>query len=623
MGYRKDIQVLRGIAVLMVVFFHLEVAGLSSGFLGVDVFFVISGYLMAQMYAPSDKAGFFAKRARRLLPAYFATVIATVLVCALKVAPNDYKQVSDQALFASVFASNMGFWLQNSYFNKEEFKPLLHLWSLGVEIQFYLALPLLHWIFTRIRFSFGVILLGSLACCFALLSITTKTAFFWMPFRMWEFLLGYGIVKYLSRPETDNRVALWFGAAALLGVIGLPLMKVDGSAMGFVRGHPGLMALAISLCTAVTLWCGWPRKLLENPVARGLEKAGDYSYSIYLAHFPVIVVFLYKPFSGTVLKAHDWADTAMLAASVALASTLLFTLIEKPFRSRRFSVRWLGVAAFATAVLCPVGALVQRQLVAPQDMLVYEAWFDRDVFRCGTSYRMLHPLSLSCQIGDDLEAPAKRVLLVGNSHADSIKSAFSRATRSVNMVEFFIADNGPLMPGGLDPQGVIGEARKVGAQALVLHYAPNTIDVDVLLRMAKLARESRLPMALIMPVPVWDTHVPKMILQSRLGAVQLPSSTLEDYQQRNRALIGVLPALRAEHVKVYEVADRFCHPRCDMMSDAGKPLYYDSGHLTLTGSAKLEQVFEQVVQDLGPADSEGAAGVDDPGPSAGQAPGAG
>jgi len=128
--------------------------------------------------------------------------------------------------------------------------------------------------------------------------------------------------------------------------------------------------------------------------------------------------------------------------------SLLFTLIEKPFRSRRFSVRWLGVAAFATAVLCPVGALVQRQLVAPQDMLVYEAWFDRDVFRCGTSYRMLHPLSLSCQIGDDLEIPAKRVLLVGNSHADSIKSAFSRATRSVNMVEFFIADNGPLMPGG-------------------------------------------------------------------------------------------------------------------------------------------------------------------------------
>ena len=127
MEYRKDIQILRGIAVLLVVFFHLEVTGFYSGFLGVDVFFVISGYLMAVMYNPLNKSEFFVKRAKRLLPAYFAVVVATLLIAIAITKPVDYIQVSNEAMFAAFFASNIGFWLENSYFDKAAFKPLLHL----------------------------------------------------------------------------------------------------------------------------------------------------------------------------------------------------------------------------------------------------------------------------------------------------------------------------------------------------------------------------------------------------------------------------------------------------------------------------------------------------------------
>src|SRR5262249_10197920 len=156
------------IAVLLVVCFHLEVAGFQSGFLGVDVFFVISGYLMAEMYEPDRKMEFFLKRAKRLLPAYFAAVIVTLLVTMVLTTPNDYGQVTRQAEFATIFLPNIGYWLQNSYFSKEAFTPLLHLWSLGVEIQFYLLLPVLWWAFARWKSAYVVTLVGSLLLCFVL-----------------------------------------------------------------------------------------------------------------------------------------------------------------------------------------------------------------------------------------------------------------------------------------------------------------------------------------------------------------------------------------------------------------------------------------------------------------------
>jgi len=129
MRYRKDIQILRGIAVLLVVLYHLGIGGFNSGFLGVDVFFVISGFLMAVLYDQNKKMEFFKKRSLRLLPAYFVTIAATVVASILIVTPNEYNQVVEQSVYADLFASNIGYWMQNSYFSRSEFNPLLHLWS--------------------------------------------------------------------------------------------------------------------------------------------------------------------------------------------------------------------------------------------------------------------------------------------------------------------------------------------------------------------------------------------------------------------------------------------------------------------------------------------------------------
>ena len=198
MQKRNDIQILRALAVIFVVLFHLEVAGIESGFLGVDVFFVVSGFLMAILYKTGETKKFFERRAKRLLPAYFTTVAITLIASIFIVLPSELGQVATQSIYSIFFANNFGFWLQNSYFSKTDFNPLLHLWSLGVEIQFYLIVPLLIWFFRKSKIFLPLVLIGSFLSCIFIVGISPKTSFFMMPLRIWEFLIGFVIAYYLT-----------------------------------------------------------------------------------------------------------------------------------------------------------------------------------------------------------------------------------------------------------------------------------------------------------------------------------------------------------------------------------------------------------------------------------------
>ncbi|MDC5474552.1 acyltransferase, partial [Acinetobacter baumannii] len=231
MKFRNDIQILRGIAVSLVVLFHLEIVGFSSGFLGVDVFFVVSGFLMAILYNPHQKKEFFIKRAKRLLPSYFIVVLVTLLASIFFILPSEQSQVINQSIYSLFFANNIGFWQQESYFSKSNFNPLLHLWSLGVEIQFYLIIPILAWFFRKSIWFLIFTLIGSLVVCFLIVGISPKTSFFMMPFRLWEFLIGYIAALYFTSsgaPIYKNNIV---SILSLICIILIPLLiKVDGSA---------------------------------------------------------------------------------------------------------------------------------------------------------------------------------------------------------------------------------------------------------------------------------------------------------------------------------------------------------------------------------------------------------
>jgi peptidoglycan/LPS O-acetylase OafA/YrhL len=600
MEYRKDIQILRGVAVLLVVLFHLDIAGFTSGFLGVDVFFVVSGYLMAMMYDPSRKLDFFIKRAKRLLPAYFVVVIATLLASTFVTTPNDYGQVSAQALFAAVFASNIGFWLDTSYFDKSTFKPLLHLWSLGVEIQFYLLVPLLYWLFGRVRLVCPAIIAVSALLCFIVLSISPTASFFLLPFRLWEFLIGFGVAKYLYERQKGNRkFPTWPGAVSLVTIVCIPFINIQGATPGFIHGHPGLFALLICLATATTLLFGMPAKLMANPVSSLLEKIGGYSYSIYLAHFPAIALFLYKPFSGTTIKTENLSQTIALVILVAIACVLLFKYVEQPFRSNKRTLSW-ALGSIAMVLACnEVGMMAQTVLTPAKEMLIYQAWFDRDEFRCGKLYALLHRGSVSCEITTPAKYPSHRILLVGNSHADSIKATFSSVAQAHNATVFFMVQNEPLMKGGkVDARLLVEEAAKKRVDAIVLHYSQGAIDVGDIARLASLLDGKNIQLSFMMPIPVWRGHVPIMLLKSLKNGEAISTQDISDYRDSNSALIRDIGGIRHDYFKVYPVADVFCKNMCVMVSDAGKPLYFDNGHLTLTGSEMLRDLIDKIIADL-------------------------
>lgn len=581
------------------VLFHLEIAGFSSGFLGVDVFFVISGYLMAVMYNPLEKANFFVKRARRLLPAYFVVVIATLLIATIFTTPNDYNQVSYQALFATFFASNIGFWMDSSYFYKAEFKPLLHLWSLGVEIQFYLLIPFLYWAFKKVKISFLLVLGASALLCFIALSISPKTAFFWLPFRLWQFLIGVGVAKYIySGQRAGGGFSSWLGAASLAAIICIPLVNIDGDQRNFVHGHPGLFAFLISIATATTLSFGIPKIVEANPISSLLERIGGYSYSIYLAHFPVIVLFLYEPFSGTVLETDSLSQTLLLSVLVICSSLLLFKFVERPFRSGHKEGRWAVGSAVIGLLIWSVGVTAQKAFIPEKEMLVYQAWGDRSEYRCGKIMRLLNPGARSCETTEHIENPVHRVLLVGNSHADSIKSTFSTVAQAHNVSVYFMVDNRPLMKGGISPPRLFEEAAEKRIDAIVLHYTFGGLkqfDID---QIAALAKERKIQLSFIMPVPVWGEHVPTMLIKNMKNGEGLLSQSINDYQSLHRTLIDDLNKIDYEEFKIYYTADTLCRPNCRLLSDDGRPLYFDSHHLTLTGSEILRNQFDQLILDL-------------------------
>lgn len=599
LNYRKDIQILRGIAVLLVVMYHLSIEGFQSGFLGVDVFFVISGFLMAVLYDPDRKFDFFRRRSFRLLPAYFVTIIVTIVVSVIIVTPGEYRQIFEQSAYATAFASNIGYWLQNSYFSRAEFNPLLHLWSLGVEIQFYILIPVLFGFLRVSKTFFWLFLLVSLALCFAIVEVSPKTSFFMMPLRLWEFLIGYGVAKYFTaNGSVRNRAYSWIGSVSLLAIVAIPALGVEDTP-SFVEGHPGLYALGISLATGTVIALGLQKAIEDSVIGNTLELLGEYSYSIYLVHFPVIVLCLYKPFSGTVLEPSGYQDLIYVLALTLVLSYASFQLVETKLRKSPHIVRLLFLCPFLVITTIYIGSVANEQPYSKKDLLVFDAFSDRDTYRCGKIFRILNPLQVTCEISEpSAKKDRHNVLLVGNSHADSIKHSFAVVANKLGAGAYFMVPNDPLAEGSsINVSRLIDEALSRKVSSIVLHYSRNSGSITKIGELVRSAGEYGIHVAFIMPVPNWSTHVPTLLWESRENHVELPSKTLSDYQIETQDLFEFFERIDANNLSVYGVARYFCNKDCLMVDSTGRPLYFDRHHLTLTGSLRLTPVFEEIIAD--------------------------
>lgn len=333
-AYRADIDGLRAFAILPVVLYHAGVAGFPGGFVGVDVFFVISGYLISRIiYAETSSgqfsvAAFYGRRARRLLPAFLTVSALTMIAGALLLLPQEFTQLADSLLWSTLFSGNVFFWLQNNYFGPDALtQPLLHYWSLGVEEQFYFVFPWLALVLVGRARGFMLAVLAllaalSLGLCQWMLSISPESAFYLLPFRAWEMLAGCIIAAPGFPPVRNERVA---AGAAVLGILAI---LVATMAYSSETRFPGLAALVPVLGAALVIWGGGVPNSASRWIGAGpLVYIGAISYSLYLVHWPVTVF--------TRLLAPDASvnQSAAVIVAVSLASAaMIYRWVETPTR---------------------------------------------------------------------------------------------------------------------------------------------------------------------------------------------------------------------------------------------------------------------------------------------------
>ncbi|MBX3025824.1 acyltransferase [bacterium] len=343
--FRPDIEGLRGLAVVPVVLYHAAVPGFAGGYVGVDVFFVLSGYLITGLLLREAAAtgavalaAFYARRARRILPAAALVLVATLLASALCLPPVRVPDIAVDGGWAALFSANLRFALQaTDYLQADRApSPLLHYWSLGVEEQFYLLWPALVLLVVRRRGN-GAARAGALAfavagASFALSLRLTATnlpwAFFSLPTRAWELALGA-----LLAVADARRVALPRGLAALAGWSGAALVGIAVGSLSAATPFPGTAALLPTVGTALLIAAGGqappaaPSRLLATPVPRFI---GRISYSLYLWSWPLLVI----PAGAADAPLPLWQRLALAALAVPLAAASQ-QLVEQPLRRGR------------------------------------------------------------------------------------------------------------------------------------------------------------------------------------------------------------------------------------------------------------------------------------------------
>jgi peptidoglycan/LPS O-acetylase OafA/YrhL len=329
--YRPEIDGLRAIAVLGVVLFHQTLATFSGGFVGVDVFFVISGYLITHNIVADVRRGnfsfvtFLIKRARRILPALLFTIAVAFTVGTLLLAPETLRELSKESTHAMLSISNIQFWRESSsYFAQASDQlPLLHFWSLSLEVQFYLLWPFVILLgFKLDNVLFTIVALAGLSFCAALICNVhhPEAVFFLMPFRIFEFAIGGAVVF----AESARKSA---ATSEILSSLGL--LTVVISMVSLTAASPFWVAtLFPCLGTAAVILCG-RRPLAARLIATGPALAvGRASYSLYLCHWPII-------FFARIIFGDAAAETSGMIAADAFMFAFAFIMhryVEKPFR---------------------------------------------------------------------------------------------------------------------------------------------------------------------------------------------------------------------------------------------------------------------------------------------------
>ncbi|AWY43346.1 hypothetical protein DKY63_26880 [Pseudomonas putida] len=440
-NYRPDIDGLRAVAVLSVVLYHAGVGVFSGGYIGVDVFFVISGFLITRLLLDEVKKEgrlsfkrFYLRRARRLLPAFFFTLVCSTIFAILLFSPKLLESYGASLINSLLSISNIYFYSESGYFDSaSSMKPLLHTWSLGVEEQFYLVWPVLIGFLASRKWLAPVVViaLGLISLCFAqaMLSKQPDAVFFLMPFRVFEFSIG-AITVWLLQAKPKNNALL-----ELLLCVGLVLIVFSIFFYDERTPFPGASALLPCIGAALCIYAGQARftgRLLSNKL---LVALGLISYSLYLAHWPVVV--FYKYYIGGV--SFSMLQTWLLIAACVVIAIAMYHGIEKPFRrSRQFNSGFLGGSVFFALSISYLSASMWAE-----DGWGWRSWatsgsISSEAVKNGKELRFKVRQEICQRKGwascDEFIPGTVNALVLGDSHAVDALNAFQKIYPKHNFV---------------------------------------------------------------------------------------------------------------------------------------------------------------------------------------------
>lgn len=613
MRYRADIDGLRAISVLSVVFFHAGLTrGFAGGFVGVDVFFVISGYLIAnQIYFQLPSASpsavpflvwFYERRARRILPAFYFISALTGIAGYVLYLPDQFEAFAKSLLSSLVFSANIYFWLTAGYFDAEAHsKPLLHYWSLGVEEHFYLFFPIA--IFFLWRFGqtvIGYVLAGlfvvSLAGSQIALPRMNDAVFYLIQFRAWELLAGSLLALPAIAPPRNNALA------TLSCVGGLALLTYS---IGFTDQNefPGFAALPPVTGAVMIIWAGGrPNRvstLLGNPPMRYF---GLISYSLYLSHWPVMVFVkhLYPRLGG-----YEFV-LSMIAVSLAVA-VFSYHFVERPTRSRNgfwTSTRIAGIslgfgatsAALATAIVWTDGYAARLPNDA-RSLLAYR-YDHRSGYREGTCF--LRPEQSFEEIDQDVCLPigSRVALLWGDSYAAHFvpglkprleAAGYTFAQANASFCAPMLDRIHPARPHCTEFNHSVLEWVEKTRPKIVILSATWPRDKNALGNLndtlTALGRIDGLTTVVLGQSPMYRDKVASILAERRLRS-DLGEFSRSDILPSSFSADQSISAVVARHrgAKFVSITDTACPGRSCRMVERLRPFHFDRGHLTDVGS---------------------------------------
>ncbi len=623
-SYRRDIEGLRAIAVFLVILYHYQFPVFSGGFIGVDVFFVISGFVITQLLSRAMLAGkfrfreFYSRRIRRLVPVFLLVSSATFFIISPFYMDDDYYIFSKSWMASLIGLSNFYFYTEFSrYFSPDaQLISLLHTWSLAVEEQFYLLWPALFfccykWITTqKYLIIFMVIWLMALTASIYLAETNPKAAYYLLPARLYELMLGAGLaIFYRLLPPLNTLYAELLSGTGIILIVGTSVLLTQQS------HFPGYNALWPTLGTALIIYAGMYRqdtlasRLLSTPV---LVFFGGISYSLYLWHWPPIALANYQLIELTLLH------KVLLIIIIVFLSYLSFCFVENRFRY----LPWSFSKSFCWFILLPLVViwLVQVTIRLSDDISFRIPQKDRELYKimqqnnaadlykkCFKNDAYHFDKSKACIFGDNNKNEQPNSVLIGDSHAISLIGFLQRLIAGSDYSLLLITRaSTPFLTKEDARHAFTNETRIVRSQALEEYLSQRPMTVFVGAYWNSYLRNPDYQQYFINSIDWLLQHKHRVILLEDVP--ELPSSSHAFCLLKAKSDCSVRYTEVQKNMRQFELfkhkiqqlypAVEWINPRKAMCDELrcltvlnGIPLYRDESHLNHIGSRELGRVY--------------------------------